>query len=152
MAIDTIKFVGRLHSLLNDIMDQLNWCYSFQVFSFFAFLFHSNLNRSGIAHFIEFIRIDNDKHGIHVWIYHHHNVYILPSYHASKCTNRRSIVHSIDVGIVLRGWHSHCDLHHPTVDQRSKVFPFPFPWHPNFLHFQLVFNINTMNRARKRFI
>lgn len=33
-SIDTTKFIGRQHSSLTDIMDQINFCYSFQVLYF----------------------------------------------------------------------------------------------------------------------
>lgn len=40
VSIEIIRFIGCQHSLLTDIMDQLNWCYSFEVssssFSFFS--------------------------------------------------------------------------------------------------------------------
>lgn len=42
--IDTVKLVGRQHSFLTGIVDQLNFCYSFQVFVFiFIFSNHSIL-------------------------------------------------------------------------------------------------------------
>lgn len=35
-SIDTIKFIGRQHSHLTDIMDQINSCYVFQVKYFYV--------------------------------------------------------------------------------------------------------------------
>lgn len=41
-SIDVIKFVGRQHAFLTDIMDQLNYCYGFQVIPLASCAFESN--------------------------------------------------------------------------------------------------------------
>lgn len=38
--IDVIKFIGRQHSSLTDIMDHINFCYAFQVWHAFFFFYY----------------------------------------------------------------------------------------------------------------
>lgn len=67
-SINVIKFIGRQHFELTDLMDQLNFCFSLQVY--FDWIWNDwNLNYSISMKKMFVCILDNDQCDVYVWLF-----------------------------------------------------------------------------------
>lgn len=102
-SIGFIKFIGRHHSLLTSIMDQINVCYSFQVKH--NWFISNNIFLAVIM--IIFSKIDNVKCGSDFYIFRPNILHILCVYFWRKWFVKRAVMGTFVVGIVLFGFHAY---------------------------------------------
>lgn len=119
-SIDVIKFIGRTHSCLTGIMDDLNACYSFQVFSLHTFhsfcvIFHQTLMKwYGCTH------LDIDHCWNYICINYAHVIQFISRCSTTKYHFLWPNFDSIFLGITLYMLHTNIDLHFKYVNERGK--------------------------------
>lgn len=88
-VINTLQFIARQYSCLTDIVDQLNYCYSFQVrwsvfvFSFFNLLLAISLSHQNII--LLYTTLGDDNHWNYVYVFCFYCLFI-----PSTCNRRYS--------------------------------------------------------------
>lgn len=93
-SITTIKMVGRQHSLLTGIMDQINVCFSFQVW--YKFIEQNSVNETLMT--LEIFTLDYGQHSNYICIFRLNILFLLSIHFPTKRFLQRAFLDASSMG------------------------------------------------------
>lgn len=137
LSVGLVKFIGRQHSCLTSITDQLNSCYSFQVLLLHLnttfFLHHLRISEVTSKMPFSFF-LDNDHHWNYFWNDHFLTLLFISIHSASKWILQWAIFGAHGMGNTLSD-HHFCD--HLHCESTSE-------WGSTHFHFRKIYSSFTL--------